>query len=159
MSKGHHTTLLWNVFISFVSRSTLKKKSIAQLFQVSFSFLKDFFSLSIMSTWPIPNKYQNTSLSSIHAVSLNLISLSLVTEQPWHVQDRRIVPVDWHRSAHCKWRQSRYRGKTAPGPPSCVTQSRIKGAEFHMAAKEDLCFRMENLHKTKKETLWGYCSL
>lgn len=63
----------------------------------------------------------------------------------------RIVPVGWHRSACCKWRQNMCRGKTAPAPPFSITQGRIKGAQVHMAAREDLCFRMKNLHKTNKE--------
>lgn len=63
----------------------------------------------------------------------------------------RIVPVGWHRSACCKWRQNMCRGKTAPAPPFSITQDRIKGAQVHMAVREDLCFRMKNLHKTNKE--------
>lgn len=63
----------------------------------------------------------------------------------------RIVPVDWHRSEHFKKRQNMYRGKTAPGPPFCLAQSRIKGAELHMTVREDLCFRMKDLRKTNKE--------
>lgn len=83
MSKGHHTTLLWNVFISFVSRTTLqKKKSIDQLLQVCFSFLKDiiYFFLFCLQ---VHAQQQNIILSSRHTVPLDLVLLSFVTEQRW----------------------------------------------------------------------------
>lgn len=38
----------------------------------------------------------------------------------------------------------------SPWSSICLTQGRTKASEFYMAAREDLCFRMENLHKTSK---------
>jgi len=84
MSKGHHTTLLWNVFTSSVSRTTLKK-SIDQVFQVCFSFLK-----GIIYFFSFVYKYvHNSKISSVsRTVSLDVILLSFVTEHPWSNQHR-----------------------------------------------------------------------
>lgn len=91
-----------------------------------------------MTTWTIPNKYQNTPLNSIRTKSLNLISLSLVTEQPWsnqHVQDREDCACGLAQVCTLQMRTEHAQRENSPCSPICLTQGRTKSAEFHMAPK------------------------
>lgn len=79
MSKGHHTTLLWNVFISSVSRTTLKKiyrPTFSSLFFIVKGYNLFFFSF-------IYKYLHKSKISSSHVTPLCVISLSFLTEQPW----------------------------------------------------------------------------
>lgn len=89
-------------------------------------------------------------LSVPSTVLLNLISLSRVTEHPWSNQQGGLCL--WTGTGlHIANEDRTFTAGKEPHVLHLSYQGRTKGSEFHMAAREDLCFRMENLHKTNKE--------
>lgn len=107
MSKGHHTTLLWNVFISFVSRTTLWKKSIDQLSQVCFSFLKDIKSIFFPLLCTITKYHSQFHPWSIIGSNFVIMNWATMVSSTWlsRYKTGRILSVDWHRSPH--WKEDR----------------------------------------------------
>lgn len=76
MNRGHHTTLLWNVFISFVGRTTLLKKNLSSF--LFFFLLSLFFILKgchLFFSAASQVKWQNT----VHLLQLHNCSGSNFT--------------------------------------------------------------------------------